>query len=86
MLTVPDNYRPSVVADMRKSRCKWYQVSRILGWEGVDTRTSGNFYKVVVQVVLLFGSEIWVMTPWVGLILGGFHNMVALRLVGIKPQ
>ena len=35
----------------------------ILGREGADRRTAGRFYVAVVQEVLLFGSEMWVMTP-----------------------
>ena len=35
------------------------------GW-GVETKVSGNFYKVVAQAVaqavLLFGAETWVLT------------------------
>ena len=34
-----------------------------LGREGADPRTSGNFYKAVVQATLLFGPETWMMTP-----------------------
>ena len=36
---------------------------KLLGREGVDRRTVGIFYVEVVQEVLLFGSETWVMTP-----------------------
>ena len=46
-------------------------------WEGVDPRTSGTFYKTVVQATLLFSAYTWVMTPMVGNILGGFHQRVA---------
>ena len=31
--------------------------------EGADMRMTGRFYVAVVQAVLLFGSEMWVLTP-----------------------
>ena len=31
--------------------------------EGATPRISGNFFKAVVQQVLLFGAETWVVTP-----------------------
>ena len=34
-------------------------------------RVSSFFFKVMVQAVLLFGSETWVVTPHVGKALGG---------------
>ena len=39
-------------------------------------RVSGLFFKVVVQVVFLFGLETWVITPHMGRALGIFHNRV----------
>ena len=35
----------------------------ILGKEESDRRTAGRFYVAVVQLVLLFGSKTWVLTP-----------------------
>ena len=41
----------------------------------------GTFIKlVVVQAILLFGSDMWLVTTGLGQTLGGFHNMVALRM------
>ena len=39
-------------------------------------RVSEIFFKVVVQVVILFGLETWVMTPCMGRDLGILHNRV----------
>ena len=52
----------------------------------MDARTTGTFYKAVVKVVLLFGSEMWLMTPQIGRTLGGFQHRVARQLAGIQPQ
>ena len=35
---------------------------------------SGVLFKVLVQVVLLFGSETWFLTPRMERALGSFHH------------
>jgi len=38
--------------------CKcWAQISQVLRQEGASAKVSAMFYKVVLQVVLLYGSE-----------------------------
>ena len=46
-----------VVSNLRKLRNKWAHLSRLLGQEGADAKMSGNFYREVVQAVLLFGRR-----------------------------
>ena len=53
---------------------------RILIREGVRLHVSGFFFKSVVQSVLLFGEETWVVTPCTGRFLGGFLYQVVQRL------
>ena len=55
-------------------------------WEGDGTHTLGTFNKVVVQVNLLFGLEIWAMTSNIGRILGGFHHQVDHRITVMKTK
>ena len=57
-------------------------MARIMIREGEDARDLGRIYSSVVQEVLLYGSETWVMTLPIGRILGGFHHRVACRLTG----
>ena len=54
--------------------------------EGADDRNSGQIYLAVVQSVLIYGSETWVMTPHIGRCLGRFHHWVAHRLTWRKPR
>ena len=61
-------------------------MARILRREGAEPRVSGFFFKAVVQAVLLFGTETWVVTPHMGRVLGGFQDHVARRLTGRLPQ
>ena len=49
-------------------------------------RISGMFYTVVVQLVLLYGVELWFMSPYIGKAMGDFHHWVIRRLVGWIPQ
>ena len=44
------------------------------------------FYIGVVQVVLLYGSDTWVISPLVGKMLVGFHYRVVQRLNRRMPQ
>ena len=60
-------------------------MTRLLGGEGVDSRTLGRIYMKVVQAVLLYGSETWVMAPHIGRDLSGFHHSVALSLAVWQP-
>ena len=74
---------------MRNLRCarqKWARLTRVLISEGVDARTLGHTYLTVVQSVLVYGSETWVLTRYMKRVLGGFHHRLAHRLTGIKPQ
>ena len=50
-------------------------MTRVLGIEVEDARTLGRFYVAVVQAVLMYGSETWVMIPRIGRTLDGFHHM-----------
>ena len=50
-----------------------------------DTRTSGRFYVLVVQYVLIFGLTSWVITPRILQALGSLHNWVARRVSGRMP-
>ena len=61
-------------------------MSRIFIMEGVDARTLGNIFLVVVQSFLLYGSEIWVLMPRIKRVLGGFHHRVDCSPIGLRPQ
>ena len=65
---------------------KWARLTRVLGREGADARTSGIFYVEVVQVVLLYGLKTWLMSTRIGRTLGGFHHRVSRRMTRRKPR
>ena len=58
----------------------------ILGSEGADKRTAGIFYVAVVQAVILFWSETWVLTHFQENSLSGFHHQAVQRKSGMGPK
>ena len=80
VLTAGDYDCPAVSVNLRKDRKSWTRMKRILIREGVDPKISGFFFEAVVHVVLLFGSDMWVLTPWVERALDSFQHRVMIRL------
>ena len=62
VMTACDDEWTAVAGNFVESWKSWGWLSRILSWEGADKRVSENFSKAVVQVILLFGEETWVLT------------------------
>ena len=75
-----------VVVNIWKVWRKWARLYRILGREGVDPRISGNFYKAIVQAILLFCLDTWVMKPRIGRTLGRSHHRVVRHTAGINTK
>ena len=63
MFSSSDEDWPEVEQNIQMLRGKWGLLVKILGREGADRRMTGRFYVAVVQAVLLFGSDMWVMIP-----------------------
>ena len=62
-MTSSDNYWTEMVGKLGKTSKIWARLLRILGKERVNPRVLGMFFKAVVKAVIIFGSEVWVMTP-----------------------
>ena len=67
-------------------RRKWGRFSQLFVQKGSDTRTSWRFYVAVVQSVMIFRSESWVITPRILRVLGGLNNWVAQRIYVQIPR
>ena len=61
LLESDDNWQ-TVIWNLQRAQRKWARLSWVIGREGLDARTLGMFYTVVVQAVLLYRSELWVMS------------------------
>ena len=86
VLTAVDDNWPAVVGNLQKAQMSWAWMTRILEREGASPRVLGMFFKAVVQEVLLFGSETWVMTPDMGRALGSFQHRVSRQITGRQPN
>ena len=76
----------AVIGNLGKARKIWGRFSRILSREGADLKVLGNFYKYVLQAVLLFGVETWVLTHRIERDLDSLHHRVARCLTGSQPR
>ena len=82
ILTEGDDDWPALAGNLGKAQKSWGRMQRILSREGANKRVSGNFFKAVVQQVLLFGAETWVVSPRMGRALNSFIHGAARRITG----
>ena len=61
-------------------------LSGVLVKMGAMVRPRGVFYKLMVQAVLLYGSEIWDITDSMMKVLERFCHCIAWRIVGNTAQ
>ena len=76
----------AVELNLQRTREKWGRMEKILGRWGADKRILGRLYTALVQVVILFGSETWVLTSRLEKSLKGFHHREARRMAGVGPN
>ena len=77
---------PAVVRSLRRARQEWAQLTRILSREGVYSQALGQIYLVIVQSIMLYGLDTWVLTPPMKRVLGGLYHRVSRRLTGRKTH
>ena len=61
-------------------------VAKVLTKEGALLRALEMLYKVVVNMVLLYGNEIWVAMGGIMTVLEGFHHWVVRQISGDRAQ
>ena len=72
-----DDDRPAAAIQLRKARVRWARLARVFRQEDIHPRVVSIFYKVIVQAVLLFGSETWDMSLSMLARFDAFHARVA---------
>lgn len=77
---------PALHTNLAKARKLWGEFMKVLGREGADVKTSGMFYHTVVQAILLYGYETWVLTVAMTVALEGVHMGFAIGLARMWPQ
>ena len=73
LLLQDDNDIQAMKSQLRKARETWTRVEQVLRKENAPPQVSAKFYKVIVQSVLLYGSEMWVLSTASLARLEGFH-------------
>ena len=87
LLSQDDDDIQAIRAQLRNARTTWARVGQVLRAENVPPRIAAKFYKAVVQAVLLYGSETWVLSTAAIASLEGFHIHAAYRMaVKHKPR
>ncbi len=81
MLAQDDDDIQAIRAQLRKARATWAGVGQVLRSKNASPRMAAKFYTAVVQAVLLYGSEMWVLSTTALARLEGFHIRAAYRMV-----
>jgi len=76
---------PALYRNLQRARQQWAYIARPLANDGASPRAAGMFYKAIVQSVLLYGCETWVLTEPMLKVLRGFHHRVARRITNKQP-
>ena len=56
-----DDYCPAMRRNIMQARSVWGRLETLLRREGADPKVSESFYRALVQAILLYGSETWVL-------------------------
>jgi hypothetical protein len=62
ILQANDLDHEAIMARLKKARACWGRISRILNHDGIRAYTMARFYLAIVQAVLLYGAETWVIS------------------------
>ena len=82
IMTENDEDHHAMTRQLSRAKQKWGRFSAVLRSQGVKPKVMGYFYKAVVQAVLLYGSESWVLSEFFLKQLRSFHARVARYLTG----
>ena len=77
-----DSDQGAIDYNLSKARKVWGMVSRVLSQERSNPKIMASFYKAVVQSILLYGSESWVLTKIMWQKLTSFHHRCARFMTG----
>jgi hypothetical protein len=67
---------------LRRARQRQGMIARILSQEGANAKVMATFYKAVVQSVLLYFSESWVLSEKIVSSLRSFHRRCSRFITG----
>ena len=70
----------SLYQNLKKAQRQWGMVAKLMTKAGVVVRLQSMIYKAVFQTVLLYGSDVWVVTGAILTVLEGFHHRLARQI------
>ncbi len=77
-----DNNAQAVQGNLKKARGVWARLSCRIRAENASPHACVIFYKATMQLILLFGSEAWILSPSSLKFLEEFHIRAAWRMTG----
>jgi hypothetical protein len=80
ILTNKDNDTAAVEANLVKARNRWARVRKVLVQNGANPKHMVSFYLTIIQAILLYGAETWVLSDAMERKLSSFHNRCARYL------
>ena len=81
-----DDDWPAVLRNIRRARQVWGRLGKLPRREGADPIISAKFYRAVVQAVLLFVAETWVLSEAMLNKLEGVHVGLLRQVMGMKAR
>ena len=72
-----------ILANIKKARGLWGNISNILKREGANAVTMSKFYRAIVQSVLLYGADSWIVKQSDLKKLRSFHHRAMRYMTGI---
>ena len=85
VLSASDSDVPAMRRNLKRARAVWRRIANVIARESVPGPVAGMFFRVVVESVLLYGSETWVLPPTATRCLDGFQVEAARRFCGMMP-
>ena len=68
------------------TRLVWGQLGALLRREGADPKLEEKFYRAVIQVLLLFGVETWVILAAMEWKVDGTHTSFLRQIMGKRAR
>jgi hypothetical protein len=80
LISQDDDNIQAIRAQIRKARSSWARIGQVLWSKNVSPFVAARFYQAIIQAILLYGSESWVIS-WTAMArLEGFHIRAAYRM------
>ena len=83
MITDEDDDLPAMELQLKKARGAWGRIGKILKKKTKSNpKVMATFYKVIIQSILLYGSESWIMNDYMKAKLNSFHRRCSRYITG----